>query len=245
MSLREEVLDAALANIHDDPQNLKTHSDANLSHIKASIERFGFVDPVGVVENPDQVAGGYMIVEGHGRLAAARELKMATVPVIVLDLDEIKRKGYGIAHNQTQQITGMDGQAVANEFQRLNVGAEDYNALGYSEEDAMFLPSPTAHTEATFEGDQFSGPEGEYEEQEDSGGIGVDRSVMAGYVPVVHKSALRFGSDTSYNRFLELQMQLFQRYPTAGSVGERVKLLIQELKGETEGDEHEHAAADA
>lgn len=236
MSIRNEtVIYAARTNVRPDPNNLKTHTEANIAHIMDSIEKFGFADPIGVVENPDAVEGGYVVVEGHGRLEAATRMGLHEVPIIVLDLDDAKRRGYGIAHNQIQQITGMDHAAVASEFERLGVGPEDYSALGYSEEDVMFLPQVGS-------GDQFSAPDGgEYQEQEDDGAgdIGTNSSLTQGYAPVVHKSALRFASDTSYNRFIELLAQMRINNPLAASISERLTILMDDLgvgQAATEGE---------
>jgi ParB-like chromosome segregation protein Spo0J len=59
-------------------QNPRTHSDAQVAQIAASIAEFGFNNPILV----DTKAG---IIAGHGRLLAARKLQLKEVPVIVLD----------------------------------------------------------------------------------------------------------------------------------------------------------------
>src|ERR1019366_9197001 len=59
-------------------RNPRTHSEAQIAQIAASIETFGFNNPILV----DTKAG---IIAGHGRLLAARKLGLAEVPVIVLD----------------------------------------------------------------------------------------------------------------------------------------------------------------
>ena len=59
-------------------KNARTHSDAQVAQIAASIVEFGFTAPLLVSED-----GG--ILAGHGRLAAARKLDLDAVPVVVLD----------------------------------------------------------------------------------------------------------------------------------------------------------------
>src|SRR5436190_18976610 len=59
-------------------RNPRTHSDAQIAQIAASITEFGFNNPILV----DSRAG---IIAGHGRLLAARKLKLKEAPVIVLD----------------------------------------------------------------------------------------------------------------------------------------------------------------
>ena len=58
-------------------RNAKLHPEEQIEQIKRSIEEFGFNDPIAVWHGE--------IVEGHGRLMAARELELDTLPVIKLD----------------------------------------------------------------------------------------------------------------------------------------------------------------
>jgi hypothetical protein len=236
MSLAEEVLYVQLTRLLPDPDNVNVHGEANISQIAASIEKFGFVDPIGVVAHEDE--GFYLIVEGHGRFDAAQLLGLSEVPIIVLSMTDAQRRGYSLAHNQIQQITTMDMSAVAGEFQRLEVGADDYTALGFTDEDVLFLPSVA---------DNFSAPNGgDYEERADkkadAGGadIGADSKAWAAYVPTVHRTSLRFASDVSYNRFTQLLGYLRAKHPTSGTISERIVLLLKEL-----GFEGEPESADA
>ena len=57
--------------------NAKIHTKEQIAQIKKSIEEFGFNDPVAIWNDE--------IVEGHGRLIAAKELGIETVPVVRLD----------------------------------------------------------------------------------------------------------------------------------------------------------------
>ena len=84
--------------------NAKVHTDEQISEICESIKEFGFSDPVGAWHDAD---GHAVIVEGHGRVLAARELGMDTVPVVWLDhLDDEGRRAYGLVHNQLTMDTG-------------------------------------------------------------------------------------------------------------------------------------------
>jgi DNA modification methylase len=95
-------------------RNSKLHPDAQVSQIAASIERFGFDDPVGVWTRPD---GRLEIVEGHGRVLAAKELGIGKVPVVRLDhLDDDARRAYSHVHNQTTLTSGMDPDLLAQEM---------------------------------------------------------------------------------------------------------------------------------
>lgn len=75
-------------------RNARTHSPEQVAQIAASIQEFGFTNPILV----DGVDG---ILAGHGRLAAAKDMGLAEVPVIVLDhLSAAQRKAYILADNQ-------------------------------------------------------------------------------------------------------------------------------------------------
>lgn len=63
-------------------RNARSHSEAQVAEIAGSIRAFGFTNPILVGEDGDMIAG-------HGRLTAARQLRLPEVPVIVLhDLSE-------------------------------------------------------------------------------------------------------------------------------------------------------------
>ena len=86
--------------------NARTHSDEQVSQIARSIEEFGFVNPV-LVGSDD------VIVAGHGRLMAAKQLGMETVPVIVLGhLTETQRRALVIADNQITANSGWDEESA-------------------------------------------------------------------------------------------------------------------------------------
>src|SRR6202047_5568682 len=75
-------------------RNARTHSAAEVAEIAGSIRTFGFTNPLLVGEDADVVAG-------HGRLAAARLLGLAEVPVIPLrGLDDVERRQLMLADNR-------------------------------------------------------------------------------------------------------------------------------------------------
>ena len=91
-------------------RNPRTHSDAQVAQIAASIVEFGFVNPILVDSN----AG---IVAGHGRLLAAKKLGLAEVPVVMLDhLSETQKRAYIIADNRLAENAGWDEQLLAEEL---------------------------------------------------------------------------------------------------------------------------------
>ena len=98
-------------------KNARKHQDADVQTIVASIKEFGFDDPIGVWGE------GNLIVEGHGRLMAAKKLGMETVPVIHLDhLTDEQRRAYALAHNKTAEMSEWD-------FDNLNLELESLDGL--------------------------------------------------------------------------------------------------------------------
>ena len=79
--------------------NARQHGEVDITAIKESIEMFGFNDPIGIW-------GENVIVEGHGRLIAAKELGMTEVPCIRLDhMNDKERRAYALAHNKTAELS--------------------------------------------------------------------------------------------------------------------------------------------
>src|SRR5450631_1631304 len=94
-------------------RNPRTHSDAQVAQIAASIAAFGFNNPILV----DTKAG---IIAGHSRLLAARKLKLKEVPVIILDhLTETQKRAYIIADNQLALNAGWDDDLLRAEIAAL------------------------------------------------------------------------------------------------------------------------------
>src|SRR6266850_854619 len=94
-------------------RNPRTHSDAQVAQIAASIAEFGFNNPILV----DTSSG---VIAGHGRLLAARKLQLLEVPVIVLDhLTEIQQRAYLIADNRLALSGGWDEELLRVELAAL------------------------------------------------------------------------------------------------------------------------------
>lgn len=102
-----------LAKLKPYEKNARKHAKKDVETIVKSIEQFGFNDPIGVW-------GDNIIVEGHGRLLAAKKLGMKTVPCIRLDnLTEDQRKAYALAHNRTAEMSEWDWDALDLEINSL------------------------------------------------------------------------------------------------------------------------------
>ena len=108
-------------------RNSRTHSDAQVAQIAASIKEFGFTNPV-------LVDGEGSIIAGHGRVLAARKLGMDTVPVIRLNyLTEAQRRAYVIADNKLALNAGWDEEMLALELGELGELGFDLELTGFSE----------------------------------------------------------------------------------------------------------------
>ncbi len=106
-------------------QNARTHSDEQVGQIARSIEEFGFVNPV-------LVGSDGVIVAGHGRLMAAKQLGMAAVPVIVLGhLDETQRRALVIADNQLATTAAWDEDLLKQELVALDALDFDLDLMGF------------------------------------------------------------------------------------------------------------------
>ncbi len=96
-------------------RNQRKHADYDISQIMVSIQKYGFNDPIGVWSDKN------IIVEGHGRLAAAKKLHMKEVPVIRLDhLTDEQRKEYAIIHNKTAELSEWDMDLLAEDIPQLD-----------------------------------------------------------------------------------------------------------------------------
>ena len=111
--------------------NAKEHPDWQVEQIAASIEQFGFDDPVGIWHNTQ---GQPVIVEGHGRVLAAKELGITEVPTIALDhLDDEGRRAYTLAHNKLTTNTGYDADVLAAELDGIT--GIDMADFGFGDDD--------------------------------------------------------------------------------------------------------------
>jgi len=114
------------------PNNAKLHPEEHVTQIVASILEFGFNDPIGVDEND-------VLIEGHGRLLAAKQMGMKQVPVIRLDqLTEEQKKAYIIAHNKLQSLTGFDLEKLNKELQSLDEELKDITGFSDQEISEIF-----------------------------------------------------------------------------------------------------------
>jgi len=120
-------------------KNSRTHDDAQVAQIAASIKEFGWTNPI-------LVDGDKGVIAGHGRLLAARKLGMAKVPTIELkDMTEAQKKAYVIADNKLALNAGWDTNFLSLELQELKDQDFDLTLLGFDDKelDALLAPETT------------------------------------------------------------------------------------------------------
>ena len=124
-------------------RNSRTHSPEQVTQIAASIREFGFTNPILI-----DADGG--IIAGHGRVLAARQLGMATLPCLRLGhLSEAQKRAYIIADNKLALNAGWDETLLALELADLK--AMDYD-LGLTGFDLGEIDELIAGLDATPEG---------------------------------------------------------------------------------------------
>ena len=107
-------------------RNSRTHSDEQTVQIAASIREFGFTNPVLIDSD-----GG--IIAGHGRVFAARKLKLDVVPCLRLShLTDTQKRAYVIADNKLALNAGWDEELLALEFAELGDLGFDLELTGFS-----------------------------------------------------------------------------------------------------------------
>ena len=108
-------------------RNARQHSAEQISQIAASIREFGFTNPILV----DSAAG---VVAGHARLAAALQLSLPEVPVIVLDhLSEVQKRAYILADNKLAENASWNQELLHLEIEALKLEEFDVSLVGFSD----------------------------------------------------------------------------------------------------------------
>ncbi len=133
IKLVEKIELWAIEDLKPYDKNPKTHPPEQIEKIKQSIISFGFNDPIGVHKK-------FGIVAGHGRLAAARELDMQQVPVVVLEhLTVHQAKAFLIADNKANEGAPWDYKLLAEVMKELAAAEVDLGNTGFDEKEIANL----------------------------------------------------------------------------------------------------------
>jgi hypothetical protein len=132
----EQVTQMSIERLIPYARNSRTHSDAQVAQIAASIKEWGWTTPVLIDE-------GGQIIAGHGRIMAARKLGMAEVPVIIAEgWTEAQKKAYVIADNKLALNAGWDEEILKLEFDELKELGFDLEMTGFSLDELDVLNAP-------------------------------------------------------------------------------------------------------
>jgi DNA modification methylase len=108
-------------------RNARTHDDAQVAQIAASIREWGWTTPVLVDEKGT-------IIAGHGRVLAARQLGLQEAPVMVArGWSEAQCKAYVLADNKLAENAGWNKQILMLEVADLNTLGFDLSLVGFSD----------------------------------------------------------------------------------------------------------------
>jgi ParB family chromosome partitioning protein len=110
-------------------KNARTHSEAQIGQIMASMSEFGWTNPV-------LISPKMGVIAGHARLEAARRLGMTDIPCITLDgLTDSQRRAYAIADNKLALNAGWDEKLLREELLDLKTMEFDMDLLGFDPEE--------------------------------------------------------------------------------------------------------------
>lgn len=140
---QQRVVFCDISDLHPWRQNARKHSKAQLKQIAASIEAFGFTNPV-LIDRQQTV------LAGHGRVAAAQLLGWTQVPCLYVEhMSEVQKRAYVLADNQIALNATWDEDVLSEELQALSEAdlGFDLELTGFStaEIDGLFaLDAPEA-----------------------------------------------------------------------------------------------------
>ena len=143
------IRDRAISDLKPYPRNARTHSRKQIRKIAASIERFGFVNPVLIGDAGE-------IIAGHGRVEAAKQLGLTSVPTLALThLSETERRAYILADNRLALDAGWDKELLAIELQGLSDLGFEIELTGFELAEIDFLLDEAREAKV----DRADGPE--------------------------------------------------------------------------------------
>jgi DNA modification methylase len=112
-------------------RNARTHSEAQVAQVAASMKEWGWTNPILVAEDGT-------IIAGHARVLAARQLGLREVPVMIAEgWSDAQKRAYVLADNQLALNAGWDIPILQNELAELAGWDFDLSLLGFENLDAL------------------------------------------------------------------------------------------------------------
>lgn len=113
-----EVVTVPTSELLEYQNNANIHTHEQVDQIAASIEEFGFSSPILAWHNDD---GEAEIIAGHGRLMAARKLRIKELPVVFLDhLSDEQRRAFSLVENQLTRLSEFDLGILESELESIS-----------------------------------------------------------------------------------------------------------------------------
>ena len=123
-------LSVNIAELEEDPENARLHSERNLRTIADSLARFGQRKPI----VGRKVGSKIRIMAGSGTLLAARDLlKWTEIAVVVMDDDESTAQAFGIADNRTAELATWDDKKLLDML--VDIRENDLAGVGFDDKE--------------------------------------------------------------------------------------------------------------
>jgi ParB-like chromosome segregation protein Spo0J len=125
MAKTTKMVEVPVSKLVPYENNAKIHGEAQLEKLKASIEEFGFLSPC-LIDRENN------IIAGHGRVEAAKQLGMKTVPCVYIEgLTEEQRRAYILADNRLGELAEWDMELVHSELDELSAAGFEVEITGF------------------------------------------------------------------------------------------------------------------
>ena len=113
--------------------NARTHSPEQVMKLRSSMREFGFINPILIDRE-------FNVIAGHGRLMAAKEEGLTSVPCVYVDhLTEAQKKAYILADNRMAMDAGWDEDLLRVELEALQGFDFDMTLTGFDEQELADL----------------------------------------------------------------------------------------------------------
>jgi len=128
-----QYISKPIAELSAYENNPRTHSEKQINQIVASINEFGFTNPV-LIDKDNR------IIAGHGRVLAAKKMGMLDVPCLILEgLSRDQLRAYVIADNKLAENADWDKELLASEILELEDLDFDISLLGFQKEELLLI----------------------------------------------------------------------------------------------------------
>lgn len=121
----------------EDPDNARTHDEANMEAVRRSLTRFGQRLPI-VVQD-----GGMIVRAGNARLQAAKDLGWTEIAALVVKEDDLEALAYALADNRTGEMSWFDTDTLAAVLRQVLEHADHLiDDMGFATDEIMRMTSP-------------------------------------------------------------------------------------------------------